>query len=417
LHHFELLLLNVLMIVFPIFLYQFFLDRVKVSISRIRKIIATLAAASILFCMAFPYDVMDGYIFDLRAVPLILSYCYGGYATGLFATAAFVIGRWLIGGQGFYVSVGAFAIALIPVLLVVPKWNRFKRSTQRLLGVLFVSVFCGVVYVIGHLVSPSLSTEFARTIFNSWLVNTFAMLLAIHLIDELLASARIRIEMLRTEKLHVVSELAASIAHEVRNPMSAARGFSQLLAESSNLTDRQLRYLQMIQSELDRAQNIINEYLSFARPQVDDVEELNLREEIQRVIGIISPYAALRGVTLDFQECQEDIRVMANRGKLVQALVNIVKNAVEANPADGMVHIKAMSKGHYAAVQILDTGVGMTSEQLNNLGSPFYSTKSNGTGLGLMTTYRIIQAMNGTISVDSELGKGTVFVVTLPRSS
>lgn len=216
----------------------------------------------------------------------------------------------------------------------------------------------------------------------------------------------------RAEKLRIISDLAASVAHEVRNPLQVTRGFLQLLGERE-LSNR--RYYEMAIEELDRASSIITDFLTFAKPEMESLTVLDVADELGKIRAIMSPHASLNGVTLRF-DVQEPVSIEGNSSRFKQAIINFIKNGIEASDSGGEIEIRAFRQGENAVIRIRDNGSGMDEEQMAKLGTPYYSTKTKGTGLGLMVTFRIIEAMNGTISFHSQKGKGTEVTLRFPVS-
>jgi two-component system sporulation sensor kinase B len=217
--------------------------------------------------------------------------------------------------------------------------------------------------------------------------------------------------MIRTEKLNTLGELAASIAHEVRNPLTVVKGFLQLMEkDKKNHNDE---YLSLILSELGRAETILNDYLNFAKPQLKKIEEFQLSEVIYDVIYLLNALAVKQGVLLNYQ-LQPNLYIETDRSKLKQALVNLIKNAIEATPQGGKVRVNLHTRNGQAYTVISDTGKGMTTEQLSRIGTVFYTTKDKGTGLGTTVSLRIIEKMNGRVTYKSEYGYGTDVTMILP---
>ncbi|WP_139992847.1 ATP-binding protein [Paenibacillus paridis] len=218
----------------------------------------------------------------------------------------------------------------------------------------------------------------------------------------------------RSEKMEVISQLAASVAHEVRNPLQVTRGFLQLLgAKTNNSKDKS--YMVLAIDELDRASEIITDFLTFAKPQPETTTVLNIKEELHQIEGILVPLATMQGGILNV-EMSKDLYVRGNSTKLKQALINIIKNSIEALGEDGVIDIKAYEDPDEGQilVSIRDNGEGMHEEDLKRLGEPYYSKKSKGTGLGLMVTFRIIEVMQGKIVFKSKKDIGTEVVIYLP---
>lgn len=216
------------------------------------------------------------------------------------------------------------------------------------------------------------------------------------------------------EKMEIISELAASVAHEVRNPLQVTRGFLQLLSKRSESTEK--TYMNLALVELDRASDIITDFLTFAKPQLDDIKVLNLSEEFKHIVGILAPMAHLQGGEIRLQ-IPDHLYIRGNSAKLKQAFVNIIKNSIEALDREGQIDIHAYTDRDAIIVHVRDNGQGMDEKELSRLGEPYFSSKTKGTGLGLMVTFRIIEVMQGKIEFKSEKGAGTEAIVRFPVAS
>jgi len=167
-------------------------------------------------------------------------------------------------------------------------------------------------------------------------------------------------------------------------------------------------------TSIDRAAGIIQDYLTFAKPSMEKVEILQIKDELKRALDVMQPLANMNNVKV--QSVLMEGLIKAERSRLQQCFVNLMKNAIEAMPNGGVLSVySTVIDEKIVVIRIRDTGIGMDTNQLSRLGEPYFSTKDiKGTGLGMMVVYRIIESMNGFIEVESEVGKGTCFTITLP---
>jgi two-component system sporulation sensor kinase B len=221
-------------------------------------------------------------------------------------------------------------------------------------------------------------------------------------------------ELQRSEKMEMISQLAASVAHEVRNPLQVTRGFLQILGGKSE-NEKDKGYMQLAIDELDRASEIITDFLTFAKPQMEQTNVLDLANELYQIEGILVPLATMQGGVIK-TDITGEFYIRGNSSKFKQALINIIKNSIEALGEDGLIQINANKndKSNEIVIRIKDNGEGINEADLMRLGEPYYSKKTKGTGLGLMVTFRIIELMDGRVEYFSTKGVGTEAVIHLP---
>ncbi|KQC48303.1 Two-component sensor histidine kinase [Geobacillus stearothermophilus] len=220
------------------------------------------------------------------------------------------------------------------------------------------------------------------------------------------------LQLRKSDTLNVVGELAAGIAHEIRNPMTALKGFIQLLQGS--IDGDYSMYFNVIMSELKRIESIITEFLVLAKPQAVQYKQNDICKIMQDTIDLISAQAMMNNVQIiaDFDRGLPPVYCELNQ--LKQVFINILKNAIEVMPKGGDITVRIARMGKNVRISITDQGVGIPKDKIKKLGEPFYTTKERGTGLGLMVSYKIIEEHQGKIDVESEVGVGTTFHITLP---
>lgn len=217
----------------------------------------------------------------------------------------------------------------------------------------------------------------------------------------------------KSDRLNSVGELAAGIAHEIRNPMTALKGFIQLLEPS--IKAEHAMYYDVITSELARIDSIINEFLILAKPQEIKFQEKDICQIMRETVDLLNAQAVLYNVQF-ITNYEADLPLLyCEPNQLKKVFINLIKNAIEVMPSGGniTISIKKM-KEQKIQISIQDEGSGIQTDKIKKLGEPFYTTKEKGTGLGLMVSYRIIEEHFGKIQVESEEGIGTKFKITLP---
>lgn len=220
---------------------------------------------------------------------------------------------------------------------------------------------------------------------------------------------RYQYEMTRLERLNLIGEMAAGIGHEIRNPMTTIKGFLQLLKEKERYAqDRD--YMDLMIEELDRANSIITEFLSLARNKAIELKEQSLNKRIKTTFPLIQADAMKQDKNI-IMELGDDIPNIAIDGKEIQQLIlNLVRNGFEAMPPGGLLTIKTFLEGDRVVLAVQDQGSGIAPEVLKKIGTPFFTTKDSGTGLGLAVCYSIAAMHNASIDIDT-CSEGTTFFV------
>jgi two-component system, sporulation sensor kinase A len=219
--------------------------------------------------------------------------------------------------------------------------------------------------------------------------------------------------LLQAEKLSVVGQLGAALAHEIRNPLTSIKGFLQLLDEK--ITTGNEHYFDIIFSELHRIEEIIGEFLTTAKPRASDFKVCNIRGILRQTVSVMQPEAHMHNVEIQLSNWDDEWFIRGDENKLKQVFVNVLKNAIESMTRGGviLVHAEAMMDTS-VRIQITDQGCGIPSNLLTHLGNPFYTTKEKGTGLGLMVCSKILHEHQGDLQFLSELGQGTTAVIQIP---
>lgn len=223
-------------------------------------------------------------------------------------------------------------------------------------------------------------------------------------------------QLVEAEKLASVGRLAAGIAHEINNPLTAVLTFSSLMLEQCPKDDPRCDKLALIARETTRARNIVRQLLNFGREIIIKPERLNVNNPVTEIIESLEAQGAFKDLTLTMDLAGDLPDVSADPAQIGQVVLNLLLNAIHAIEPPGKVHVATRNAGKTVDIDIADTGSGIAPEHLNKIFDPFYTTKDalKGTGLGLAVSYGIIKKHGGDIKVASEVGKGTTFTVRLP---
>nr|WP_306812975.1 ATP-binding protein [Paenibacillus soyae] len=220
----------------------------------------------------------------------------------------------------------------------------------------------------------------------------------------------LRDEIGRMERLSLVGQMAASITHEIRNPMAVIRGFVQLIQERSPQAHRE--YFRVIMEELDRTNLIISDFLSLAQNRELEMETASLNASINDLAPLLLADANLRGQSLEVDISEDLPPLKLNDREIKQMLLNIARNGMEAMGEKGVLRIRTAYENGEIKVYISDEGVGIPPDTMKSLFEPFFTTKTQGTGLGLPLCLSIAERHGGRIDVQSAEGGGTTFIVS-----
>ncbi|MCM3408815.1 ATP-binding protein [Metabacillus litoralis] len=384
-----------------------FQKNVKLTL-KYKSIYGFLGAFGALLCMAYPIETLGETNFDLRMIAIMVVTLYAGWIPGSIIVTIVSIARFIIGGSflhiGIIVSIGAFVISLL-------FRKQYLNATNRFVSASYISI----IYFLFYIIVIYINIDFldAKFYYIYFLAFYGTYMATIFIIETLMKSNKQFDEMVYMDKLTTTGQMAASIAHEIRNPITTVRGFIQLIQQDT--VDQKLkRFAPLILEELDRTNNIITNYLKLAKPESFELTKVELNAILSDSIELLRPLGTFSNVSIEFTPCKESCFVNGNIQHIKQSLLNIIKNAIESIEEYGVIVIRTdidRNEGR-AIITIEDNGKGMTKEELKHIGLPFYTTKTKGTGLGSMITNRLIRQIGGTIEYSSELGKGTAVTVT-----
>ncbi|MEM7232433.1 MAG: ATP-binding protein, partial [Planctomycetota bacterium] len=231
------------------------------------------------------------------------------------------------------------------------------------------------------------------------------------------ANAKLRThqqKLLQAEKLSAVGELAATVSHEIRNPLVAIGGLARRMSKSDSLEDSHRRDLGIMISEVSRLERFLKETLDFVKPGVASDTPVDLREELGSCVAAFDAEAERLGVDFRVDLGDEDVHSLVQADVLHRTIANLIKNALEAVEAGDRIEVRLGQSDYTAEILIADTGPGIPSELRERVFDPFFTTKKEGTGLGLAIVSQSIRSMGGRISLQADGDFNTIFSVTLP---
>jgi two-component system nitrogen regulation sensor histidine kinase GlnL len=240
-------------------------------------------------------------------------------------------------------------------------------------------------------------------------------------VQDLTEVKRFERQLRRNQRLAALGTMAAGVAHEIRNPLGGIRGASQLLARNMNKDEGLKDFLNIIVREVDRLDRTVEQLLDFARPAKADMAPTSVGEPVERALALLKPEIEKSGVRVAKKVLSETRKINADAAQLTQLFLNLFLNSLQAMPDGGALTVTIREEASFidadasfVVVEINDTGCGMPPQVVEQMFTPFFTTRESGTGLGLAISHRIVEEHEGAIDVVSEEGKGTTFIVSFP---
>lgn len=364
---------------------------------------------SLICCYVFSYRLTDDLLLDLRIVPFIVGGLYMGLSPLLGMLLIVIRGFYGI-DIGFYLTVLFYGVVSIQIWYISP-WFLKLSPKYRIFFTVGLTFLVSLLMLVGlEILSPPEHT------LDFWFAYLFVPPLGVAMISYIIEGIRknvlLRQRLVKAEKLEAVEQMGAAISHEIRNPLTSAMGFVQLLEDDLLELEKRNQYLSILKEELQSAENVIQDYLTFSKPTIETKEVFQVEEELNQILKLLQPSANWNSVKV-VSEYNSLNYIEGDRQKFHQCFVNVIKNAIESMQNGGTLTVYSQTSSTHVIIKIQDTGIGMTKDQIARLGEPYYSTKGDkGTGLGVMVVNSIVKAMNGTIQVKSKVGVGTIFTFT-----
>lgn len=424
---FELFNILIMQIMFILLPFIFIINMKSSVVESLRKKMLVIVSVPIITCLNVIHShyLNAGFMNDFRMLPIVLIMIFFSPHMGLL----FFLLIWglhvILGGGHNLTDLTVFLIQAVAMysILVMKQRVFVSRKIEISEGIKLFLILILIRYA--ALLAFAYDIIKTGTLFNLIVYPFVELLLFIgilYLIKEKGRRLEIEKDVLESEKLKQISQIAASIAHEIRNPITVVKGFTQLIQQGHNrLPSEKIKsYIDLCNSELERAEYIIKDYLSYSKPNQDVLGKINVNDTIRRICTIVSSYSLFNNISLENKNDENtELYIWGYKEKLDQILMNIVKNAIEAcsNIESAKVTISAEEINGYVQINVIDNGIGIPNEQLTNIGKAYHTTKTTGTGLGMMVCRKLIDQMNGKLNIQSSKGKGTHIKIQLPATN
>lgn len=412
-------LLQMVCILFPMLLYQSFF-RKKFGQKKIQKqILGLLCGLSIIICMTFPLTFAKELHLDFRFIPLIVSFFYGGFSTGLILTAVMMVYRFLLGGQGVYVEgLGIPFFTLLIFALILPRYDKWRKNKQVFFTYLCLTFSFFFFVFETHLLDGYTFTKHELLLWIIFCIfNYITFWMVLYLQTSLKEMEEMSTKVIQFEKSHAINHLLVYISQQIFSPILSSKQSLNQMKDDSSLSPGQSFYITQALNELNQAEHSLKDYMTVMDPMHNDQNSIKLTKMIQETVQMINPFASLNNVELQFLSTAENDIMIKDYTLLRFALLNLIKNGVEACGPGGRVDVFLHELIDQFYILIEDNGPGLSAEVSSHLGQPLHSGKDNGTGLGIAVAYKITESLGGKIEVESKKGIGTTFSLYFPKKN
>jgi signal transduction histidine kinase len=229
------------------------------------------------------------------------------------------------------------------------------------------------------------------------------------------AQRKINRELQTADRLSAISRISSGVAHEVKNPLNAILLHVEVARSKISRGDTDVvEQMEIISREILRLDRVVRTFLDFTRPVELQLDNVPMQELVREIVELAGPQTKAANIQMTVHEEAEGVEVRVDRDLLKQAMLNVVVNAIQAMPKGGELHFEASANEETAELRISDSGEGIPDELREKIFRLYFTTKRQGSGIGLAMTFRIVQLHDGTIDFTSEPGKGTTFLIRLP---
>lgn len=398
------LVINGIVVVFPILVYTFFIvyeENMKLEKSNIMLKISLFI--SMYLALYFKKYVGLNYQISCLILPIILSYLYNEGKVALILSTLLCLHSCFSLNYNIYTSIIFFLL----LYLAYKKYSKSNMSSKFLIN---SSIVLMLIYFVANLI-----ISYNDIVMLDETISLIMFPLIIYAINYGINESKniisLHMNLKEFEKEKNIKLNLFKITHEIKNPLTVVNGYLSMF----DVTDieKSKRYISILKNEVNRTLNLLSDFMEFTKIKVVK-KECNFNDLISDVKEVLIPFFVKKNVSYSF--CvQNNIIVNMDYNRIKQVIINVIKNAVEAcRESNGMVTTTAFTEEDYLIIVVKDNGIGMDKFVLDNILVPFYTTKDNGTGLGVSLSKEILEAHGGTINYDSVKEKYTTCKITIP---
>ena len=404
----KIMIINGILIVFPILIYEYFYIYMQnLKKEKIEILLNFALLISLYLSMYIKDSIPLTFQFSGLILPVIISYLVKIPKTAVLISI--IIGEYIIRDLNYnIILVTSYFISLFFIYTV---YNRTNKNENFLLkSYTFLTTISILLNEIHQIINN-------KTLILDTILSIIIFILLTKIISIMLKEATnimsLHSNLKEFEKEKSIRLSLFKITHEIKNPIAVVKGYLDMF-DSKNL-EKSEKYVGIMKNEIDRTLNLLTDFMEFTKIKVER-KETDFNALIDDVKEVLIPFFITKNISYYF-EVEEDLHINIDYLRMKQVILNIIKNAVEACEKDfGHVSTTIFTDTESLCIYVKDNGSGMNKEILNNILTPFYTTKEKGTGLGVSLSKEIIEAHGGNLSYTSDLGKGTVCKITLPKN-
>lgn len=405
---FENIILNLILIIFPLLIYLVIVCYQDNTSKKGKNILLNLALfTSLYLCLKFGITESDNKILLFCNIPIVIAYMKKQTITGILLSIISIIYYYFLHDSLFLITIIKYSSYLILYICAKKKklsQGGFILSIAVLQGFLlsFEFFFRDIDILINDLITLLI------LVFIYYFA-TFSILYIFKITDKF-ESLNSTIKLLEKDK--IIKDALFKLTHEIKNPLAVCKGYLEMI----NLNDQEKskKYISIMKQEINRSLNIISDFVEYNKIKVVK-EQIDLGLLLEEVYDSFKILVNANNIKLIYNEMSdEEIYIMGDYERLKQVLINLLKNSLESIDKKGKIEIKTNIHNKYIDIIVEDSGKGMNKEELSKLTEMFYTTKENGTGLGVALSNEIINAHNGSLIYKSEINKGTKATIRLP---